>query len=54
MGSSEGDPEERFIHQVGVREFLMSKYEVTQGQWKKIMGNNPSFFSGENSPIEQV
>ena len=31
------------------------KYEVTQGQWQKIMGNNPSHFKGDLSrPVEQV
>ncbi len=35
---------------------LMGKYEVTQGQWQKIMGTNPSKFStcGDNCPVEQV
>jgi len=33
----------------------MGKTEVTQGQWKKIMGNNPSRFkSGDNYPVEKV
>ena len=34
----------------------MGKFEVTQGQWKKLMGNNPSIFSncGEDCPVEQV
>ena len=31
------------------------KYEVTQAQWQAIMGNNPSFFTGDSSrPVEQV
>jgi formylglycine-generating enzyme required for sulfatase activity len=35
--------------------FWMGKYELTQGQWKAIMGNNPSFFeSGDNYPVEGV
>ncbi len=36
--------------------FRISKYEVTQGQYKRIMGINPSNFShcGDNCPVEQV
>jgi formylglycine-generating enzyme len=36
--------------------FYMQKTEVTQGQWKKIMGDNPSFFRdcGDACPVEQV
>ena len=33
----------------------MGQYEVTQGQWQKIMGNNPARFKkGANYPVEQV
>ena len=28
--------------------------EITQSQWKAIMGNNPSYFKGDNLPVEQV
>lgn len=34
--------------------FYMGKYEVTQTQWKVIMGNNPSNWKGDNLPVEQV
>ncbi len=34
--------------------FWMGKYPVTQAQWKRVMGDNPSYFSGDNLPVEQV
>ena len=47
--------DERPVHQVTVNSFRIGKYEVTQGQWKAIMGNNPSYFSkGDNYPAENV
>jgi formylglycine-generating enzyme required for sulfatase activity len=44
-------------HRVTVpRGFWLGKYEVTQGQWEAVMGNNPSFRDdcGGNCPVEQV
>ena len=44
-------------HEVGItRSFLLQKTEVTQGQWKAVMGNNPSGFSGcgDDCPVETV
>lgn len=34
--------------------FWMGKYEVTQAQWRAIMGTNPSSFSGDDRPVERV
>ena len=36
--------------------FYIGKYEVTQGQWEKVMGNNPSSFksAGKSAPVESV
>jgi formylglycine-generating enzyme required for sulfatase activity len=43
------------LHSVKVGNFYMGKYEVTQAQWKQIMGNNPSSFENcSNCPIESV
>ena len=55
MGSNES-ADEQPVHRVNVSSFLMGKTEVTQGQWKAVMGNNPSRFSqcGEDCPVEQV
>ncbi len=44
-------------HQVTISNgFYLGKYEVTQGQWKVLMGDNPSHFKdcGDNCPVEQV
>jgi len=45
-GSWAGDCEdnEKPVHEVYVDGFWMGKYEVTQGQWRQIMENNPSDF----------
>jgi formylglycine-generating enzyme len=41
---------------VTVSSFYIGKYEVTQEQYEKVMGKNPSSFknSGKNAPVEQV
>jgi eukaryotic-like serine/threonine-protein kinase len=39
---------------VTLRSFYMGRFQVTQAQWQAVMGNNPSFFKGENYPIETV
>jgi formylglycine-generating enzyme required for sulfatase activity len=57
MGSpaneAEREPDE-VRHQVTVSTFYMGKYEVTQKEWREVMGNNPSDFKGDNLPVEQV
>lgn len=44
------------VHQVQVDAFQIGKYEVTQGEWRAVMGSNPSGFDkcGNNCPVEQV
>jgi len=51
---SDCDADESPTHQVMVSTFYMSKYEITQKQWVEIMGSNPSYFKGDNLPVEQV
>ena len=57
MGDTFGDGSsyEKPAHKVCVAGFWLGKTEVTQGQWTKIMGSNPSKFKkGDNYPVEQV
>ena len=34
--------------------FYIGKYEVTQKQYEAIMGNNPSYYKGDEKPVESV
>jgi formylglycine-generating enzyme required for sulfatase activity len=53
--SAEASPDEKPIHTVSLRPFFMSRTEVTQGQWKAVMGDNPAHFQLSNDhPVEQV
>jgi len=57
MGASNGDDNEKPVHRVTIgKAFALGKTEVTQGQWKAIMGDNPSKYinCGDNCPVEMV
>ncbi|MCX7003934.1 MAG: formylglycine-generating enzyme family protein [bacterium] len=60
MGSPKSDEDrsdDEVQHTVKIsKPFYMGRYEVTQGQWQNVMGNNPAKFKdcGENGPVEQV
>ena len=43
-------------HEVCVDDYYMGKYEVTQAQWRAIMGSNPSTINscGDNCPVVDV
>ena len=45
---------EKPAHSVTLSGFYMGKYEVTQAQWKAVMGSNPSHNKGDNLPVENV
>ncbi len=46
--------DERPIQNVNLSDYYISKYPVTQRLWKKVMGTNPSYFSGPELPVESV
>ena len=57
MGSPDTEgwrSEDEIQHTVTVGDFYMSMYEVTQAEYVEVMGNNPSSFSGDTLPVENV
>ena len=58
MGSPPGETyrdDNEAQHRVNLTQgFWLGKHEVTQDQWKKVMGSNPSRFNGATLPVEQV
>ncbi len=63
MGSPETDElaydEERPQHEVTLSPFLIAKFEITQEQWRAVLGNHrpglqPSRFRGDTLPVERV
>lgn len=59
MGSPSGeedrDDDEGPVHKVTIEEsYYLGKYEVTQEQWREVMGSNPSHFKGDDLPVEQL
>jgi len=55
MGSVEGIDNAAPQHRVRItRPFYLGKHEVTQAQYQAVMGANPSFFKGDNLPVDTV
>ena len=46
--------EEKPTHQVTLSSYYIGETEVTQALWKAVMGSNPSYFKGDDLPVEQV
>lgn len=42
------------IHNVTLSDYHIGQTEVTQALWKAVMGGNPSWFKGDNLPVDQV
>lgn len=54
MGSESGESGEKPVRRVYVSSFSIGKYEVTQREWKEVMGSNPSYFMGDDLPVANV
>ena len=54
MGSRDGSSDESPVHRVWIDSFFMDRYEVTQEQYLKLVGENPSSFRGARNPVDTV
>ena len=51
---SDADSDESPTHKVTLSSYSIGETEVTQELWKAVMGSNPSYFSGNQNPVESV
>ena len=57
MGAIASGADEIPVHQVTLNDFYIGKYEVTQKEWREVMGNDPQvnyFPSCDSCPVERV
>jgi len=54
MGSGREDAIDEPAHRVYVSPFAIDKYEVTQEEYERVMGVNPSRHKGAANPVEQI
>lgn len=57
MGSPDSERQrgaDETSHEVTVSAFYADPFEVTQKDYEAVMGENPSFFSGDDLPVENV
>ena len=51
---SDADNNEKPVHSVTLSGYCIGETEVTQELWEAVMGSNPSYFSGDQKPVECV
>ena len=54
MGSNSGESDEMPVHNVTLDSYYIGETEITQAQWRAVMGSNPSGYTGDNRPVENV
>ena len=54
QGSDADSDREYPVHSVTLSGYYIGKTEVTQALWKAVMGSNPSYWKGDNLPVESV
>ncbi len=51
---TEPESNEKPTHQVTLSSYYIGEAEVTQALWKAVMGSTPSYFKGDDLPVECV
>ncbi len=46
--------DEQPVHSVTLSDYYIGETEVTQALWTAVMGSNPSYYKGDNLPVESV
>jgi len=54
MGSPDNLEMDEPLHEVHVDAFYMDKHEVTQEEYERVMGQNPSRWKEKDNPVEQI
>jgi len=54
MGSAQSGEIDESPHKVSVSSFYMDRCEVTQEEYERLMGKNPSHWKKPKNPVEQI
>jgi len=54
LGADDEAEDRRPAHTVKLADYYISPYEVTQFQWRTIMGSNPSYYECDQCPVTNV
>ena len=54
MGSSSSSKDEKPIHTVTLSSYCMAQTEITEKQWRAVMGKNSIFFNDDDNPVASV
>ncbi len=54
MGSNDAEESDQKLHRVWVSALIMDKHPVTQEEYERRMGKNPSLCKASRNPVEQI
>lgn len=54
MGNDSGDTVDKPAHHATLKPFMLSAYQVSQSEWKALLGTNPSSIQGGTLPVDRI